>query len=537
MIKQKYQVLVADDEYWIREKFRSIIKWEEYGLEFMEPVENGEEVLKCCQENTPDILITDINMPFINGVDLIRQIQEKYPEIICFVVSGYDDFEYVKDSLMAGAINYLLKPVSKIDLVAALSAALEKIGKREKDLEQILKTSALIQDREMSLLVEKEPVLFAPTMIVTGSMENAGYSMMLIKIHNLAAIMEANHYDMNAISYHIKSRIRELAGNEKLLVFNYIFRSNEFIIVTNLEVESQQHLATQIIAEAKNKWDSIVTIAVSEHAYTMDSLNEAYLQSVSVLMTRPYCRESVVIFYNKEKEKTGKNVDSPMTSEHEMRIKSLIKNGNERALQSLVGEEIGLARIEQEKWEYLKVRQTVKRICNIFMEAAQQQNENQENNFDLVLELEHMAEITDRSVEKMDMDRLLELLEEFVRIVLSQQKKSDSGSTREIMQQAVNFVDQYYYEELSLSALSEKFGIDSSYFSKMFKAQTGENLMLYIAHKRIERAKQLMKQGNTNLTEIAYLVGYDDYTYFNRVFRKCEGMSPRDFQKSASDVS
>lgn len=128
MEKRRYRLLIADDEYWTREKIRTMIAWEEYRIDFMPPAQDGEEVMQMLESDRPDILITDINMPFLNGVELVKRVKEQYPEIVILVLSGYDDFAYVKDTLVAGAINYLLKPVSKIDLIGAVSKALELIN-------------------------------------------------------------------------------------------------------------------------------------------------------------------------------------------------------------------------------------------------------------------------------------------------------------------------------------------------------------------------------------------------------------------------
>ena len=169
LLYTSYKVLIADDEYWTREKLRSMIDWPRYSLSCMEPAADGEEVLKRLEEEHPDILITDINMPFVNGVELLQVIHEKYPDIITFVISGYDDFQYVKDTFMAGSINYLVKPLTRIDLVNALSKALEIISSRQADARQrqeqqnqLLKASSLLQDREFSQLLERDNSSFTP---------------------------------------------------------------------------------------------------------------------------------------------------------------------------------------------------------------------------------------------------------------------------------------------------------------------------------------------------------------------------------------
>ena len=98
---KSYKVLFADDEYWTREKMARIIPWEKYSLEFLKPASDGEEVLERLSEEKPDILITDINMPYVNGVELLKKVHTEYPELITFVISGYDDFEYVRDSFLS----------------------------------------------------------------------------------------------------------------------------------------------------------------------------------------------------------------------------------------------------------------------------------------------------------------------------------------------------------------------------------------------------------------------------------------------------
>lgn len=99
MESKKYKILIADDEYWTREKIRRMIQWDKYGLLFLEPAVDGEDVLRKMEEHHPDIVITDINMPYLDGVELLRILQEKYPEVVTFVISGYDDFDYVKTPL------------------------------------------------------------------------------------------------------------------------------------------------------------------------------------------------------------------------------------------------------------------------------------------------------------------------------------------------------------------------------------------------------------------------------------------------------
>lgn len=524
MEKRRYRLLIADDEYWTREKIRTMIAWEEYRIDFMPPAQDGEEVMQMLESDRPDILITDINMPFLNGVELVKRVKEQYPEIVILVLSGYDDFAYVKDTLVAGAINYLLKPVSKIDLIRAVSKALELISEKEENERQTLKAASLLQDRELSLLIEKERVRLSMTQVTGTVLDSVGCSIMLVKIHDLQTLMSRYQYDMNYLSYSIKKKLRETDTKHNLIIFNYINRSNEFLVVNELDVSEQQVLALRIMKRLKEETDSPITIAVSEQSYTMDSLHDAYVQSISVMMTRPYNTESVILFSNREKSSMKHQVMECFTQEMEHRLKTALKTGNEKTLQELLQKEMGLGSCE--KWNFMETKQIVNRISAVFLEHLTGQSVSKE----CVREVNRLEEMADKMVESLDVEQLLSLLAQMQSYVLGEKKSEVSGNIRDYVKEAVAYINENYFEELTLSGLADKYAVESSYFSRLFKQETGENLMLYIAGKRMEKAKELMRREDINIAEVAFMVGYDDYTYFSKVFKKHTGVSPREYR-------
>ena len=160
MQKMKYKVLAADDEYWSRENLRSLISWEDYAIEFLDPACDGEEVLERIKEEKPDIILTDINMPFLDGLELLKKLQTEYPQIITIAVSGYDDFEKVKGVFVSGGLDYLLKPVGKEELVRILTKALGILEERETlrrntetNRQKEHKLSSFMEDSEYSALL------------------------------------------------------------------------------------------------------------------------------------------------------------------------------------------------------------------------------------------------------------------------------------------------------------------------------------------------------------------------------------------------
>lgn len=525
-----YKVLIADDEYWTREKIRNMIEWEKYSLQFMEPAVDGEDVLRKLQAEQPDILITDINMPFVNGVELLKIIQERYPDIVTFVISGYDDFQYVKEAFIAGSINYLLKPVTKIDLVNALSKALIIISRRKSLQEQenqqrenLLRAASLIQDREFSLLLEREEAPFTPTITMNSDIDFAGASLMLIKIHSLKALAEEYRYDMNRLSFAVKKETEGLIDSEGSLIFNHIYRSNEFIVVSELDNQELKRRGQKLLVYLSNHAKSPVTICISEHTYTMDSIHMAYVQAVALLMNRGYRPGNELLVSDNGNMKDS--IQNRLTEEKEKQMKSLLGAGKLEGLKELIFETVGLAHCQEDRWGYLEVKQTVKKIVNVLSEFAVGYMQPGE-----VVAVESMGEQADKTIELLDNTALCSVLGDMMEYVMPDVKKTSTDSIRDAVKQAVEYINSHYFEELSLTSLAEQFNVESSYFSKIFRQETGETVMVYITRLRIEKAQEYMKKQEISLTEIAFLVGYDDYTYFSRVFRKMVGKSPRDYR-------
>lgn len=525
MESRKYKVLIADDEYWTREKLCRMLRWEEYSLICLPPACDGEDVLRKMEEETPDILITDINMPYIDGVKLLQIVQERYPEVITFVISGYDDFDYVKESFLAGSVNYLLKPVSKIDLIHALSKALEKISEKQSRSLELQKAASLLQDREFSRLLEKQEVPFTPNITMNSKLDFAAASLMLIKIHNMRELTEACQYDQNLLSWKVKKRLREMAGEEKnIFVFNHIYRSNEFLIVTEAEIGEMSSLAGRIAAHFGRITQAPVTVAVSEQSYSLDSLHRAYTQAIACLVTRRFLRENQILFCRERNEIQEQKIETWFGDAQIQELKQMLRKNQPQEAKRYLRRVIETEAVQNE-WSYLEARQTVRKILNMIqnefvadMSAAD------------AVAMENLADLADKVVEQLDAAYLCEVMEEAVDFVMSIRQGTVPDTTRGLVKQAAAYIDEHFFEKLTLSSLAEQFHVENTYFSRLFRQETGENVMLYIAKTRIRRAQGYMKEPEKSLTEIAFLTGYDDYTYFNRVFRKITGKSPRDYR-------
>ena len=524
MDERKYTILFADDEYWTREKIRRMIQWEKYGLEFLEPAVDGEEVLQKMEESRPDILITDINMPFLNGVELLEQVHARFPDVVTFVISGYDDFEYVKGTFMSGAMNYLKKPVTKVELVNAIVKALEAISEREQEKRQLVKAASLIQDREFSQMIQRDRRSFVPAISVNGKEPFSGMSLVLVKIHNLSESIHKNYQDLALFSYNFKKKAKELLGGECDIVFNNIYRSNEFVVVSEKPRKDLLQFAERMKQYLKDFKDTCITICISGHSYSMESIHMAYVEAVGLLMARRYCRKDELIL-GEEQEKEPGAVRQRFNKEYGKQLNNFLVTGNYAAVQQTIFESIGLADCEKEGWTYLEVKQTLRQVLNIRIDFGLQ-----EQVFGSVADVENIMESLDKIAEDMDIRALCAMMEDVIDQLKPEKDFVATDSMRDIVQKAAAWIDSHYAESLTLVSIAERYHVESSYFSKIFRQEIGINLILYITQKRIEKSKEYIRGSDMGLMEIAFMVGYDDYTYFSRVFKKNEGMSPREYR-------
>ena len=503
MKKKTYKVLFADDEYWTREKMRSMIPWETYNLEFLEPAADGEDAWEKIENYHPDIFITDINMPFLSGVELLQRVKDKYPETISFVISGYDDFDYVKNSFLSGTMNYLIKPISKIDLIRAIVKALEKISANESQQTELLKASSIMQDREYSQLIHKTEKWNNTFAGERSSVKMQGVRLILVKIHNLSDLITAYEGNYGQLSYDIKNMIRH-------------------IILTQKSETGILQLSEKLRVKASAKYHTCMTICVGPHFYAMESLSMAYVEAISMFMTRSYVyKDEIVTFSDEQAEKWNQHV----SVEIDKQLKNALGCGNQQKIKKIVLEMTGLCHCQEQQWSYLEVKQTVKQIFDIILNYTFQ-----EHGKVLVADAENVVEAVDKTIETLNYDEMQRNIEDAIIYLIPPKAETETKSMKSIVQLVVEWIQEHYAEEMSLSALANKYHVDSSYLSKMFSQEMGESLILYITNKRIEKAKEYMKNSEISLADVAFMVGYDDYTYFSRVFKKSTGMNPRNYR-------
>ncbi len=542
MKSMKYKVLAADDEFWSRENIRSLIPWEEYSLEFLEPACDGEEVLERIPEEKPDIILTDINMPFLSGLELLQRLQNEYPNIVTIAISGYDDFDKVKGVFVSGGLDYLLKPVGKEELVKVLTKALGVLEERENAKKhdetsriQEHKLSSFLEDSEYSALLSGK--LYGQSASQTHVSSTNTFSevaTLMVKFYNIAEIAEQFDHDNLQMSWSIKSRLRELTGTDgNAIIFNNSNKMSEFLSVKTADAKELRALAENILKEFPLEEYGPVSVVLHEQTSSLDDIGTVYRELISTLVTRPFSRSHCILSCPEEKntvemQTIGKSAPAHMETE----LYHLLSTGQKSETEKLIFRTCDFKHCDDGTWSYLDVKQYAGRITGILYRYVQ----------------EKCPELTAQAEEAMDnIDYYMKCLNApslfaSLKILLDslwesgEDKGADSSSVVQQVEQIHRYIEQSYHENITLTALAEQYHMDASYLSRIFSQKYGETIIAFLTRIRMEKAAELMKNQDKKLETISFLVGYDDYNYFSRVFRKKMGCSPREYRNNLAQL-
>ncbi|SEK58597.1 Helix-turn-helix domain-containing protein [Butyrivibrio sp. ob235] len=531
----KYKVLSADDELWSRENIRRMLSWEDYSIDFLEPACDGEEVLERIPQEKPDIVITDINMPFISGLELLDKIHTEYPDIITLAVSGYDDFQKVKGVFMAGGIDYLLKPVGREQLVGSLSKALKTLEEREaekasKEDNRLRENyiSSFFEDDEFSSLLNGK--LFRPgkESHVPSTRVFSEISTILVKFHDVEILKQNYNKDVLRMSYDIKERLRELIDVEGSIVFQYTDKVNEFIIELNATPARLRLIADRIYAAFPIEKQGPVTIVLHAQASSLDDIATVYREMIAELVSRPFGRRHSIIACNGIRRKS--KLQDRFTDRLEAQIATCLENNDISKARSLIMETAGLEKCDSEEWSLFEVTQFTTRMINIIAEADKTSNSRT---------YEEVQDAINYGLRSLNKDIILDNIELALRIGAGSGAASNAGSSEnstisEQVESVRDYIAEHYMDHLTLSDLAQQFYVEPSYLSKKFSQKYNETITACITRCRMEKAKELMEDENNKLEVISFKVGYDDYNYFSRVFRRCEKKSPTEYRNSIS---
>ena len=523
------RVVLADDEHKIILLLQKLIQWERLGYEIVGTANDGLRALELVREKQPHLLITDVQMPGCSGIELIRQAKELQPDLHFIIISGYRKFEYAQSALKYGVEDYLLKPLKQEELTGILLRLSDKLGK-EAALEFQLKKSS---ERQQELLMDTlHTAAERQQPFLTAAQAKTGYGFRggeggvcfaaLIKADVADAARNQNGYQV--MIRHALEIVRREVGS--LTDACAVAAQKEGIAVLVQLPEYQTVEVTQCFTKIRKEieqqrdmfWNVRCTICLGSRKSALEEAGVSLREAIWCCRDR-LCR--VQSWRDAEAEQLNLDVRYTMESAQKKRLQT--------AAECLDSE-----RFEQELEESFRLLLTERELNGQMIEDwfrqtldaglyGMQQNGTPEERFAETLE--------ERFWLCGDVQSVYQLLRQEIGRELD--RLGDERSQREMrpITEAKRYIQQHYREALRLEDVSSAVGFNATYFSTLFKKETGQNFTDYLTELRIGKARELLSGDKVSVQDVAEMVGYSDLKYFSRLFKKSTGVSPSDYKK------
>lgn len=494
-----YKVMLVDDERLILQGILNIIDWEKLDMEVIYIAENGKEALDKYKENPVDIIITDINMPVITGLGLIKSIKEINTSVKFIVLSGYDDFSYARTAMKYGVENYILKPINEEELETALIDINKKI-RYEKEKENMVLEKNRILMNILNGKFDSDELYYLKDMVEL-EFENKNYTVSNILFNNKDIRRKIDVQDLIAANTSGKYEI--------------IYKFNGDIILINswnkdVKDESIKKYYDTILKKFSNEFDKIF-IAVGEKVESIKEIKKSYADSNIIkkhILTKGY---NSCLYKNDIVKITNKNRN--FNKEIEALNKIIIENNEDKTLEYI--EDIFKNKDLTPEDIYDLAIKILLLMDKISEDFRLNKNYKDESLSSVIVSL--YAASTIDTIKEIIANKVLEL---------SKIMNTNVVKYTPIVQQVVNYIDERYFEEVSLKTLSQKYNINSSYLGQIFTKEVGCSFSEYLNKIKNMKAKELILNTNKRINEIAKEVGYYETSYFYRKFKEFYGVSP-----------
>ncbi len=529
-MSEYYKLLIVDDEEEVRQGMFCGIDWERFGFQAVAQAGNGLEAMSEVEKHKPDVVLTDIRMDGMDGMELIGYLAEKHPDIKVVLLSGFSDLEYYQTALRMKVFDYILKPSCPKDFESVF-------GKLKKELDGIR-----FQHRKMENLTEhfersfsKEHISFLCSwmqgLIPSDEEIKRGRDYYRVKFpeENLAVIIfttltggEKNQsVDAAASQKMLRCLSSELQGKGQFVNSElFPFEKNVVCITECSDVTKLAEGLSDTIRRIRQKYGMLLFGGVSECCCD-ELLLSCYFSQAQLAMRQSVFFEKEDIVFYRDVVAATKNLTSRYGLDYTHCIERLFKDDKEsfeREIAELFSKFYGKLRLN---YDYLDS------ICNNLYYTALQHAEQlglyfpETENFYAYLSKMHSL----REKESYTRDAI-------EGIYLMTKQVCQSGQKNVVSEIDKMLEEEYADPEMSLLKISERIGRSSAYISAVYKQETGKNIIDEITLRRMEKAKEYLEETNLKIYVIAAQVGYQDCSYFTRVFRKNTGIGPSEYRKN-----
>ena len=532
-----YKVLFVDDEALIREAITENIPWETLGYQLTGACRNGKEAMDQIRKDPPDLLLTDINMPYMDGIQLAKLVYEEYKDTKVVILSGYDDFEYAKQAVKYQVLEYILKPITPSELMETLLRIKKGFDERRSKEESIQKIRGaynrnlpMLQGRFLnSLLMGKIKSQEIREKMEDYQLELPGpcYMAVILEADDLEPFLKQSTEYQRELAYFAVYNIADEIIQEKHcgVGIQSVGERTVLIFQGNGKMEEQVLGVSEEILEAEKKYLGLdCTAGVGMRVPSLELLNDSYADAEKSLEFKFLLGAGQVIYArnllgNRRKQEVG-------VPGYAQALADAIRSDSRDAMETTIREFCQAVRgaCVTRNRSIFYVQNLLLSVMNGLDTSGLEEDaiyEKEQNLCSLIYQKRHLSEVAE------------ELSKFCGELADSLHDEKDSYCKKQAML-AMDYIEKNYGDsQVSLNSVCAYLAMSTSYFSSIFKNYTGETFIEALTKKRIEKAKSLLKNTQKKTYEIAAEVGYGDPHYFSSAFKKMTGMTPREYAKKA----
>lgn len=525
-----FRTVIVDDDFLVRTYLKQLEAWKRAGYEIIGDVRDGEEALGLIEKSFPDVVITDISMPLMDGIELIRRIRERDREIYIIVLSCHDDFNYVKEAMKLGANEYVLKnSLDEESLYELLENAKHQMKHMRVRLDERERTRKLIKMGSHSLKYHFFNQLLSGTMSleerekqrleagINGKFINSAVINMFIPdwagVKAQLTPLEADQYSQMFL-HTLTEQLELLLGTESAYVEEIYLGEGVFCCFLDLSAMCRSSLMKQKLTSVASACFKCCkqepygyAVGVSNICIGEDGIRQAYQQARKMIKLKFYEDNDILYFDG------AKTIARQMPEEANKLLEDI-----PRIIAGKKQDEL------QNSFE--KVIEACRKNC-----ADSKAVVHWLKSLDGKVKLERMS---DEYAAIIKIENLRKICEDYCRRLFSDHTKAIPKNVSAVIKQALEYIHDHYRHQIGLGDVADAAGVNHAYLSYLFKQEMGIGFSNYLLDCRMECARELLRDTGCKIKEVAEQSGFNDYHYFSKAFKKLNDCSPADYRKNCS---
>lgn len=512
------KILIVDDEYLLRQGLKHLVDWENEGFEIAGEASNGKEALDLIETLKPHIVISDVVMPVMDGMELSKIIKTRYPEIRIVILSGYNDFDYVKSTFKVGVIDYILKPKLNPDelilLLKNIASNIPNLVISTNDNDNMFnmnnELNKLISGFNTNLNVSEVSKTF-----VNDSFSLIGSNVQIIAKKSTKSLSIIKTFLHKSIEVCLK----------EVIWFELDTNKNTFLILVNFQKETLSQIHKKIehmVSDISSDYPDICFI-LGKTFNCLDNIEYMYENNLKPLLGYKFFfkNRNLISSTDIPKHNTKEKFNFKYYCDQ---IHALNISASLNYLKEYIHDSIDNRTMDEFELKTL-FQNALYNVINI-LDGLHFNMEAMNNS-----KLEYFQSIDETNYA----DELLCLLEKIDNKVIELINNNVIPMNNQMINKIVGYININYNEQLSLKEIADKFHFNYYYLSTYFSSHTNEGFSEYLNKIRVEKSIELLRDEKLSVSEVSFMVGYSDHSYFCRVFKKCMKVTPSRFRKNLID--